>query len=85
MKYPASGAPNLINTQGIPWCGICQTRGHRSEECLYLQKIVSALASLYCKFCQLVGHDDKYCTEHNLLQEKTVDTYLMNIGEHIQS
>ena len=26
---------NPINTQGMPWCRIYQTRGHKLEECLY--------------------------------------------------
>ena len=31
MKYVTVGASNPINTQGIPWCRICQTRCHQSE------------------------------------------------------
>ena len=30
MNYVASRAPSLINTQGMPWCRIFQTRVHRS-------------------------------------------------------
>ena len=41
MNYVASGAPNPLNGHGLPWCHICQYRGHRDEECLYLQKFVS--------------------------------------------
>ena len=77
MNYLASGAPNPINTQGIPSCRILQTRGHHSKECLYLQKIVSAPAILYYKFCRLVGPNKKYCRAYQLLQEKIVYTYLM--------
>ena len=54
MNYVAGGAPNPLNTQGIPWCRVCQTRGHKSEECMYLQQILSAPTSLYCNFCRLV-------------------------------
>ena len=28
MYYLASSAPNPLNSQGMPWCRICQTRGH---------------------------------------------------------
>ena len=84
MNYVAVGATDPLNTQGIPWCRICQTRGHKSKKCMYLQKIVSALTSLYCKFFKLVGHDEKYCITLQLLQEKAMDTYLMKNDEHIQ-
>ena len=63
---------------------MCHTRGHWSEECLYLQKIVSTPTSLYCKFCKYVGHDEKDCRTFQLLQENTVDTYLMKIDEKMQ-
>ena len=46
---------------------------------MYIQKIVSAPTYLYCKFCRSVGHDKKDCRAYQLLQEKTVDTYMMNI------
>ena len=59
MNDVAARETNPINTQGMPWCRICHTIGHISEECLYLQKIVSAPASLYCKLFKLVGHDEK--------------------------
>ena len=84
MNYVAAGVSNPLNTQGMPWCRVCQTRGHKSEECLYLQKIVSALASLYCEFCRSVGHDEKDCRALQLLQEKTMDTYLMKNEEQMQ-
>ena len=84
MSYVASGVPNLINTQGMYWCRIFQNRGHRSEECLYLHKIVSASVSLYYKFCKSVGHDEKDCRSLQLLQEKTVDAYLMKNDEQMQ-
>ena len=73
-----------INTQGMPWCRICHTRGHHSEECLYLHNIVSAPTSLYCKFCKSVGHDEKDFRAFQLLHEKIVDTYLMKNEEHMQ-
>ena len=67
MNYLASGAPNPINSQGMIWCGICHTRGHRSEECLYLQKIVSTLAIPYYTFCRVLGHDEKDYREYQFL------------------
>ena len=85
MNYVALGSPSAINTQGIAWCRICHTRGHKSEEFLYLQNIVSAPASLYCKFCKLVGHDEKKCRAFQLLQGKMVDTYLMKNEEQMQA
>ena len=51
---------------------------------MYLQNIVSALASLYCKFFSSVVHDKKDYKELQLLQEKTMDTYLMKNEEQIQ-
>ena len=51
MNYVAFGAPNPLNGKGVPWCLICQSRGHRDEECVYLQKFVSTPANLFCKFC----------------------------------
>ena len=81
MNYVAVGAPNPLNTQGMPWCRICQTRGHNSGEYMYLQKIVSAPTSLYYKFCILVGLDEKDCKALQLLQEKKMDTYLMKNDE----
>ena len=77
----AAGAPNSINTQAMPWCRIFHTRGHKSEECLYLQKNVC----LYCKFCKSVGHYEKYCRALQLMQEKTMDTYLMKNDEKMQA
>ena len=50
MNYVTAGALNPVNTQGIPQCRIFQTRGRQLEECLYLQNILSAPTSLYCKF-----------------------------------
>ena len=81
MNYVVVGMPIPLNTQGIPWCQVFQTRCHKFEECLYLQKIVSAPASLYCKFCRSVGHDEKQCIAFQLLQEKMMDTYLMKNDE----
>ena len=52
---------------------------------MYLQKIVSAPTSLYCKFCKSVGHDEKYSRAFQLLQENTVDTYLMKNDEQMQA
>ena len=59
FNYLASGASNPINSQGIPWCQIFHMRGHQSEECLYLVKIVSAPSKLYYKFFRSMGHEDK--------------------------
>ena len=84
MNYVVAGAPKPLNNQGIPWCKICHTRGHNSEERLYLQKIGSTPASLYCKFRRSVGHDEKYCRAFQLLQEKMMDTYLMKNDEQMQ-
>ena len=70
LNYVRSGAPNPLNGHGIPWCCICQSRGHRDEECLYLQKVVSTPASLLYKFCKSVGHDEKYCRAYQLLKKK---------------
>ena len=42
-----------------------------------MQKVVSTSENLFCKFCNLVGHEEKYCRAYQLLKEKTVDTYLM--------
>ena len=58
LDYLASGAPNPLNSQGMSWSQIYQTRGHMEDECFYLQKIVTTAASLYCKFFQLVSHDE---------------------------
>ena len=77
MNYIVSSAPNPLNGHGIPWCCICQSRGHRDEDFLYLQKFVGTPANLFCKFCKSVGHDEKDCRAHQFLKEKTVDTYLM--------
>ena len=84
MNYVAAGVPNPINTQGIPWCRICQTRGHWSKECLYLHKIVKEPTSMYCKFCKSIGNDEKDCRAFQLPQEKTFDTYLMKNEENMQ-
>ena len=85
INYVTAGVWNPINKQWIPWCRISQTWGHRSEDCLYLDKIVSTLDSLYCKFCKFVGHDEKDCIAFQLLQEKMVDTYLMKNEEQMQA
>ena len=85
MNYVAIGASNPLKTLGIPWCRICQTRGHKFEECPYLHNIVSEPASLHCKFCRSIGHDEKECRALQLLQEKTMDTYLMKNDEKMQA
>ena len=59
MNCIAAGEQNSINTQGMPWCRICQARGHEFEECMYLENIVSTPTSMYCKFCKAIGHDEK--------------------------
>ena len=84
MNYVATRAMNPINTQGMNWCRIFQTRGHWSNSFLYLQNIVSTPTSLYCKFCKSIGHNEKDCRAFQLLQEKMVDTYLMKIEEKMQ-
>ena len=61
MNYVTSGAPNPLNDQVLPWCHICQSRGHCDEECVYLKKVVSTPANLFCKFCKSVGHEEKDC------------------------
>ena len=45
---------------------------------------MSAPTSIYYKFCTLVGHDKKDCKALQLLQEKTMDTYLMKNDEQMQ-
>ena len=77
MNYIALGAPNPLNGQGLPWCRICQSRGHCDEECVYLQKFVSTPTNLFCKLCKLVRHNEKDCRAYQLLKENTVETYLM--------
>ena len=77
LNYVTLGAPNPLNRHGIPWCCIFQSRGHCNEEFLYLQKVVSTPANLFCKFCKLVGHDEKYYRAYQLLKENTIETYLM--------
>ena len=84
MNYVTAGAPKPLNTQGMAWSRISQNRGHKSEECMYLQNVISAPASMYCKFCRSVGHDEKDCKAYQLLQEKMMDTYLMKNEEQMQ-
>ena len=36
MNYISSGALNPLSNQGLPWCNICQTRGHRDVDCMFL-------------------------------------------------
>ena len=52
---------------------------------MYLQKIVSAPASLHCKFCKLVGHDEDDYRALRLMQVKMVDNYLMKNDEKMQA
>ena len=80
--YLQSGAPNPLSQGGLPWCKICQTRGHRHKECVYLQKVVSKPTNLFCNFCPFVGHKEKDCRAYDLLQERTMDTYFMKGEEH---
>ena len=84
MNYVATGASNPLNTQEMPWCRICQTRGQKSEECMYLQNIVSTQTSMYCQFCRYLGHDEKGYRSFHLVQEKIMDTYLMENDENMQ-
>ena len=74
MNYVVLGAPNPLNDHGLPWCRIFQSRGHRDEECSYLQNVVSTPINLFCKFCKSIGHDEKDCRAYLLLKEKIVDT-----------
>ena len=71
------GAPNRLSQGGPPWRRICQKKGHRSENCVYLQKIMSKPATILCKFCQSVGHEEKDYKSYNFLQERTMGTYFM--------
>ena len=80
MNYVAFGAPNPLNGKGLPWCLICQSRGNHDEECVYLQKVVSTPANLFCKFCRSVGHNEKDCRAYQLLKEKRGDTLMKNEG-----
>ena len=84
MNYVTTRAPKPLNTEGIPWCRIFHTIGHKSEEIMYLQKIVSSPTSLYYKFCRSTSHGEKYCRALQLPQERTMDTYLMKNDEKIQ-
>ena len=84
MNYVAVGAPNPLNTQGIPWCRICQTRGNNYEEFMYLHMIVRQ--HLLC----IVNFVDQYvmikdCRSFKLLQEKTMDTYLLKNDEKMKA
>ena len=64
QDYLPSSTPNTLNSQGMPWCRVCQTRGDHSKECLYLQKIVSTPTSIFFHFCRYVVHDEKDCREY---------------------
>ena len=77
LNYITLGAPNALNGHGLPWCRISQSRGHRDEECLYLQKVVSTPTNLFCKFCKSVGHEERDYRAYQLLKEEIVETYLM--------
>ena len=85
MNYVSFGVPNPLNGHGLPWCRICQSRGHRDKEFLYLPKVISTPTNLFCKFCKSVGHEEKDCKAYQLLKEKTVDTYLMKNEGHVQA
>ena len=84
MNYISSGAPNPLSSHGLPWCRICQTRGHRDKEYLYLQNTVSTPASLFYKFCYSVGNEEKDYRACQILKEKIVDTYLMKNDKSVQ-
>ena len=66
------------------WYIFFQARGHQSEECLYLQKIVSNPQIVYCKLFLFVGHNDKDCQAYKLLEERTIETYFMKGDEKAQ-
>ena len=51
---------------------------------MFLQRTVCTLASLQCKFCKSVGHDEKDCRDYQLMREKMVDAYLMKIEEQMK-
>ena len=83
-NYLLLGPPNMLNQGGLPWCRICQTHGHRHEECVYLQKMVSKPVNLFCIFCRSIGHEGKDFRAYDLLQERTMDAYYMK-GEENRS
>ena len=76
-NYLLSGAPNPLSYVGIPWCRIFQVYGYWNENYEYMQKMVTKAESLYCTFCQSVGHDDKNFWPYELLQERTYDSYIV--------
>ena len=73
----ASGAPNPLPQAWGPWCEICKTNGHRSQECHLLQKYVQTPKNLFCTFCKSVGHDENNWRAYELMMERTQDVYVM--------
>ena len=79
-EYLQDGAPNPLSHGGFPWCWICHTRGHQSEECVYLLKVVSKPMNIFCNFCRSVFHEEKECRVYDFLQERTTSNNLSRLG-----
>ena len=49
-----------------------------------MHKTVCKLASLYCKFCKYIGHDEKDYRAYKLMGDKMVNAYLMNKEDQVK-
>jgi hypothetical protein len=69
-------------SSGGPWCDICKTHGHDPYHFPLMQKYQTIPKSTFCDFCKSVGNEDKDCRNLDMMKERIVDTYRVQV-EHI--
>jgi hypothetical protein len=78
VQYMETRLPNPLLTRGI-WCEICKTQGYDPYHCPMMQKYQTMPKSSYCNFFKSVGNDDKVCRTMELMRERTLDTYRVQV------
>jgi hypothetical protein len=78
VQYLAAGVPNPLPTGG-PWCENCKKHGHDQYHCPMMQKYNIVPKISYCNFCKSTGHDDKDYRILELMRDRTLETYRVQV------
>lgn len=85
VNYVEAGGPIPLrpeaqarpSTTTLLWCAICQVGGkHNTNNYHLLPKYNQIPQQLFCNFCRLVGHEERYCHSYQLLMGE-LPAYIM--------
>ena len=68
---------------GGTWCEIRITHGNDTYHCPMMQKYQTVPKRTFCNFCKSVGHEDKDCKNLEIMKERTLNIYMVQVERMI--